>query len=483
MIDDLVVRLVPVAQPLEDLHALLERRLVDRDLLEAPLQRRVPLQVLAVLVERRGAHRLQLAARQRRLEDRRSVDRALRGARADEVVQLVDEQDDVAALGDLLHHLLQALLELAAVLRARDQRGQVERVDLLVLEQLRHVAVGDALGQALDHRGLAHAGLADEHGVVLRAAREDLHDPLDLGLAADDGVQLALGGELGQVAPELVEQLRGLLALALGGTRAGAGALALAGAGAAPARTGQHADDLVADLLGVRVEVEQDARGHALVLAHQAEQDVLGADVVVTQRQGLAQRELEHLLGARGERDLAGGDLLAGADDAHHLGAYALHGDVEALEHASRQALLLAEQAEQDVLGADVVVLEGPRLLLGEDDHLSSSLCESLEHGGGSFLPAKCCPSGGSFWWSVGRLGGLSGERKIPRPSPSYSAPEPVRMSVHGVRLRPWGSLPTPRTPSGPFGEGLPTPSGRVLRRGYRRRPSSRIVHGSTTST
>ena len=211
---DPVVLLVALAQALEDLHGLLGGGLVDLDLLEAALERRVALEVLAVLVERRRADRLQLAAGQRRLEDRGGVDRALGGARADEVVELVDEQDDVAALGDLLHHLLEALLELAAVLRAGDQGGQVERVDLLVLEQLGHLAVGDARGEALDDGGLADAGLADQHRVVLGAAREDLHDPLDLGLAADDRVELALGGELGQVAAELVEQLRGLLALA-----------------------------------------------------------------------------------------------------------------------------------------------------------------------------------------------------------------------------------------------------------------------------
>jgi hypothetical protein len=73
-------------------------------------------------------------------------------------VELVDEQDDVAALGDLLHHLLEALLELAAVLRAGDQGRQVERVDLLALQQLRHVGVRDALGEALDDGGLADAG-------------------------------------------------------------------------------------------------------------------------------------------------------------------------------------------------------------------------------------------------------------------------------------------------------------------------------------
>ncbi len=98
------------------------------------------------------------------------------------------------------------------------------------------------------------------------------------------------------------------------------------------------------------------------------------------ERQRLAQRQLEDLLGARRERDLAGGDLLTGADDPHDLGADALDGDVEGLEHAGGEALLLAQQPEQDVLGADVVVLEGPRLLLGEDDDLAGSLCESLEH-------------------------------------------------------------------------------------------------------
>ena len=192
---------------------------------------------------------------------------------------------------------------------------------------------------------------------------------------------------------------------------------ARAGALAAAAGAGQHADDLVADLLGVGVEVEQDARGDALVLAHEAEQDVLGADVVVAEAQRLAQRELEHLLGARRERDLAGGDLLAGADDAHDLGADALDGDVEGLEHARGEALLLAQQPEQDVLGADVVVLERARLLLGENDHLAGPFCESLEH------LLSVLPAGASAWqsvdawsWAVGwsrstRLGALAGRR------------------------------------------------------------------------
>src|SRR6185437_14421987 len=155
--------------------------------------------------ERGRSDRLQLAARERRLQDRSRVDRALGGAGADEVMELVDEENDVAALGDLLHHLLEALLELTAVLGACYQGGEVERVDLLALEQLGNVVRGDAGSQALHDGGLADAGLADQHGVVLRAPRENLHHALDLDLAANDRIELRLGGELRQVAAELVE--------------------------------------------------------------------------------------------------------------------------------------------------------------------------------------------------------------------------------------------------------------------------------------
>ena len=107
---------------------------------------------------------------------------------------------------------------------------------------------------------------------------------------------------------------------------------------------------------------------------------MLGADVVVAERERLTQGEFEHLLGARREGDLAGRDLVTLADDAGDLCTHLLDRDVERLEHASRQAFLLAEQAEQDVLRADVVVLESARLVLGQDDDLTSPFCEAFEH-------------------------------------------------------------------------------------------------------
>ena len=45
-----------------------------------------------------------------------------------------------------------------------------------------------------DDGGLADTGVTDEHGVVLGPAAEHLHDPADLGVTPDDGVEAALAG-------------------------------------------------------------------------------------------------------------------------------------------------------------------------------------------------------------------------------------------------------------------------------------------------
>src|SRR5216110_143138 len=91
------------------------------------------------------------------------------------------------------------------------------------LQRIGALATDDELSQACDDRGLPHPRLADQHRVVLLAAREDLHHALDLFLTPDRGIELALGRELGQIAAEVVERggLRLLLALGARGWRAG----------------------------------------------------------------------------------------------------------------------------------------------------------------------------------------------------------------------------------------------------------------------
>ena len=127
-------------------------------------------------------------------------------------MQLIDEHDDVRVVGELLHDRLQALLELAAILRAGDDERDVERQNALVAQEVRHVAADDLLREPFDDRGLADAGLADEHGVVLGPPAEHLLHPLELDVAAHERVELVLHGRFRQVAAELGEERRFLRA-------------------------------------------------------------------------------------------------------------------------------------------------------------------------------------------------------------------------------------------------------------------------------
>ncbi len=136
----------------------------------------------------------------RRLEHVAGVHGALGLAGADHGVQLVDEDDGLAfVLGDVLEHRLQAFLELAAILGAGQQAAMSSDSTRLDFRLSGHLAVDDALGQALDDGGLAHAGFADEHRVVLGAALQDLDGAADLVVAADHRIELAGAGALGQV--------------------------------------------------------------------------------------------------------------------------------------------------------------------------------------------------------------------------------------------------------------------------------------------
>ena len=163
--------------------------------------------------ERRRADAMQFAARERRLEHVARIDGAFRFARADHGVQLVDEDDGAAfVLRQFLEDGLQALLEFAAILGAGKQRRHVQAQDPLALERLGHFLVDDALGEAFDDRGLAHAGLADQHRIVLGPALQDLDDAADFVVAADDRIELARARALGQVEGVLLQ----CFALALG---------------------------------------------------------------------------------------------------------------------------------------------------------------------------------------------------------------------------------------------------------------------------
>ena len=285
-----VMLLVLVLQAAQDRDRVLDRRLADEDRLEAPRERGVLLDVLLVFVERGRADAMQLAARQRRLEQVRGIHRAVGLAGADQRVHLVDEQDDAAVRRrHLLQHGLEPLLELAAIFRAGDQRAHVEREQLLVLQALRHVAVDDAQRQALDDGGLADAGLADQHRIVLGAARQHLDGAADFLVAADHRIELAVARGLGEVAGVFLQRVIGVL----GRARVGGAALA------------QRLDRGV-EVLRRDAGAREDLAGLAVLLERERQQQPLDGDVAVAGLLRDLLRLIEHARERRREIDLAG---------------------------------------------------------------------------------------------------------------------------------------------------------------------------------
>ena len=135
----------------------------------------------------------------------------------------------------------------------------------------------------------------------------------------------------------------------------------------------------MAHLVEVDAERLQDAGGDPLALAHEAEQEVLGADVVVAEAAGFIDRQLDHPFGARRQPDLADDRAIAAADDELDGGPDLGQLDVHVLEDARGDTLALAHEAEQEVLRADVVVVEALRLVLGERQYLPGTVRELVK--------------------------------------------------------------------------------------------------------
>ena len=287
---DAVVLLVFVLQAAQDRNSVLDRRLRHEDRLEPARQRRILFDVLAIFVERGRADTMQFATRQRGLQQIRGVHRAIGLAGTDQRVHLVDEQDDRAlGRGDFLQHGFQPLLELAAVFCTRNQRAHVEREQLLVFQAFRHVAVEDPQRQPFDDRGLADAGLADQHRIVLGAAGKHLDGAADFLVTANDRIELAVARGLGQVAGIFLQRVIGVL-------RRGA----IRGAALA-----QRFDRRI-QVLRRNATFAQDGTGLAALLQGQAEQEPLDGDKAVSGLFGRLLRRVERARQFGGEVNLPG---------------------------------------------------------------------------------------------------------------------------------------------------------------------------------
>ena len=139
-------------------------------------------------------------------------------------------------------------------------------------------------------------------------------------------------------------------------------------------------DDRLADLCELCSEFHEYLCCNAFALTNQAEEDVFGADVVVTELERLAQREFENLLRPWCERNMSRGGLGSLSNYLHNLGAHRLEIDVEAFERTGSNPFTLMDESKEDVFGTDVVVVQEARFLLSQYDDPAGSVCKTLEH-------------------------------------------------------------------------------------------------------
>src|SRR3954462_12993894 len=107
---------------------------------------------------------------------------------------------------------------------------------------------------------------------------------------------------------------------------------------------------------------------------------MLCPDVRVIQTSGLLRGELEDPLRSRRERDLRWrGHRVSASNDEFDRRADLRKLDAEARERASRDAFALPYEAEQEVLGPEVVVVEADRFVLRERDIALRAVVEVVE--------------------------------------------------------------------------------------------------------
>src|SRR5690606_4808051 len=186
---DMVMLLETRLQAAQDAHRILDRRLNHIDLLEAPRQGTILLENPTKLLKGRRTNAANLTRGQQRLEQVGGIhDTPGRGTSTNDGVDLVDEQDGLWALAQLVEQGLEALLEVTTVLGARQQSAEIKGINHAVSQQVRHLTIDNALGQAFGDGRLTHTGLSHQQWVVLTPTRQDLRYALHFRLTANQRI-------------------------------------------------------------------------------------------------------------------------------------------------------------------------------------------------------------------------------------------------------------------------------------------------------
>ena len=169
------------------------RRFVHSHHLETTLQCLVGFEIFLILVKGCRTYGPELSTGQRRLQDVGCIHGSGGSSRTYQSMDLVDEKDHFSlTVNHFLDYSLESFLEFSLILGSCDQGTKIQRVYQSALEVFRNVTVHDLLGDALRYRGLTDSRLTYQNRIVLGPPAEDLKNPSDLFIPADDRIELSL---------------------------------------------------------------------------------------------------------------------------------------------------------------------------------------------------------------------------------------------------------------------------------------------------
>ena len=288
------MQLVFLLEAAQDRDGVLDRRLGDDTPAGTAAPARRPSRRASVFVERRRADAMQLAARQRRLSrlEASIAPSALPAPTSvciSSMKRMMPPSAAVTSLSTAFRRSSNSPRYLAPAISA--PRSSASSFLSCRLSGTSPLTMRSA--KPFDDGGLADAGLADQHGIVLGAPRQHLDGAADFLVAADHRIELAVARRLGEVAGIFLERVIGVL----GRGRIGGAALA------------QRLDGGV-EVLRRDAGLGEDLAGLAVLLDRERQQQPLDGDEAVAGLLGGLLGGVEHARQRRLEIELAGAAAL-----------------------------------------------------------------------------------------------------------------------------------------------------------------------------
>ena len=254
-------------------------------------------------------------------------------------MQLINEQDDLAfALFNFVQNALQTFLKLAAVLSTGDQSAHIQAEHGAVFQVFGHIAAHDTLGKALSDSRFTNTSFTDQHRVVLALTGQDADNIADLGITANDGIQLVGTGGFHQILAIFFQGVIGRFGV-------------ISGHALVAAHGGQH----LHELFRCDAKLLEQLASHAAGALQHAHKDMLHADIFILHLLGLLFSGGQGLVQLIGDIDFIG--VTAGTRHMRQLGNFFRCGsfkgtgvNVHLGQQLGDQAILLLGQGHQHVL-------------------------------------------------------------------------------------------------------------------------------------